>query len=846
MCYKTHVKKANNLNKTGEIKMKTLIRIGLLSLVTLFISSTIQEAFAELEEIVVTARKREESLQEIPLTVTAFDSAAIERNRIQDIIDVAKYTPGLTFDEGFVPQDSRPQIRGLPSDRGKPPVGILIDGIDVSSLSMLSGGGGMLANLRLLDIERIEVVKGPQSALYGRTAFGGAINYISKKPGDNHERKLSADVGDYGQFEIKGSVSGPVNDKVSLGINAAHSEHGGYYKNSLNDQDLGGYKSTGVALAAYMRPSDDFTINARIQYSEDEADPRAQTNLSRSTNTATAIPLPANAVGLLVPGAFGPAPLPATVTIPNPGKIRSSGAITLSNDPTTGQPFPGSTFDSFVSSIIIEYDLSDNVTFNSWTGYTIADFYQNQDVDFVGAAPAFNLIPSPPGLAEPLPFAFIYDLATKTKQFNQEIRIGDLESDGLRWAVGGLFWKENVDQQNNNLISLMFGLPGFIPSAAQNISAITIPPPSDEFRDTDHVSVYGILEYDISDQFSASLEARYSDESLDVGYIAGGRGANGFILPPFIPAPGAGAPIPVTVGPFTTGEYSGDYFTPRATLEYQSTDDVLIYASVSKGAKPGGISTVGSPANPDNTRYDPEKLWNYEIGTKTAWNDGKLILNAAGFYMDYSGKQVTLLEPNPNNPQGNDLVVRNAGKAEVYGVELEVVTAVTESLTVSAAYTYLDTEYTDFTLTTTSALGIAQAGNCTPFTLPTGTQACSTDFSGKPLDRAPKHALTVAANYFAPINNNWNLIVDLAAQYQSKRNQGPDALNFFGSYINVDGRIGFQSDEYTVVAYGENIFDNRTVKSGQGSGDFSALGNLAINTFEPAKAQFGVRVGYNF
>ena len=216
--------KTNYLNKTGEIKMKTLIRIGLFSLVTLFISSTIQEAFADLEEIVVTARKREESLQEIPLTVTAFDSAAIERNRIQDIIDVAKYTPGLTFDEGFVPQDSRPQIRGLPSDRGKPPVGILIDGIDVSSLSMLSGGGGMLANLRLLDIERIEVVKGPQSALYGRTAFGGAINYISKKPGDNHERKLSADVGDYGQFEIKGSVSGPVNDKVSLGINAAHSE----------------------------------------------------------------------------------------------------------------------------------------------------------------------------------------------------------------------------------------------------------------------------------------------------------------------------------------------------------------------------------------------------------------------------------------------------------------------------------------------------------------------------------------------------------------------------------------------------------------------------------------------
>ena len=824
--------------------MKTFKKLSLFTFLSVFFIATIQDSFAQLEEIVVTARKREESLQEIPLSITAFDSASIERNRIQDIIDVAKYTTGLTFDEGFVPQDTRPQIRGLPSDRGKPPVGILIDGIDVSSLSMLSGGGGMLANLRLLDIERIEVVKGPQSALYGRTAFGGAINYISKKPGDTNESNLTADFGNYGQFEVKGSVSGPVSDKVSLGLNAVVATHDGYYENSLNGQDLGGYESKGVAFAANMNPSDALNINARIQYSEDKADPRAQTNLSRSTNSSTAIPLPANAVGLLVPGAFGPAPLPATVTVPTPGKIRSSGPILLSNDPRTGQPFPGSTFDSFVSSLIIDYDLSDNVTLSSRTGYTIADFDQKQDVDFFAAAPAFNLLPSPGGLAEPLPFQFIYDLATKTKQFNQEIRISDLESDGLRWAVGGLYWREDVSQVNNNLISLMFGLPGFIPSADLNIRSITIPPGSDEFRDTDHVSVYGIVEYDISEKVTASVEARYSDESLDVGYIAGGRGANGFILPPFIP--GGGAPAQVSVGPYTTGEYSGNYFTPRVTLEYQSSDDVLVYASVSKGAKPGGISTVGSPADTNNNRYDPEKLINYEIGTKTAWNDGKLVINAAGFYMDYSGKQVTLLEPNPNNPQGNDLVVRNAGKAEVYGVELEFVAAVTDSFTVSAGYTYLDTEYTDFTQTTTSALGIAQAGNCVPFNLPTGTQACITDFSGKPLDRAPKHALTAAGNYMAPINNNWNLIVDLSAQYQGKRNQGPDALNYFGSYINVDGRIGFQSDEYIIVVYGENVLNNKTVRSGQGSGDFSALGNLAINTFEPPKAQFGLRVGYNF
>ncbi|MBP01811.1 MAG: hypothetical protein CMM25_03230 [Rhodospirillaceae bacterium] len=802
------------------------------------------DASAQLEEIIVTARKREESLQEIPLSITAFDSASIERNRIQDISDIAKYTPGLTFDEGFVPQDTRPQIRGLPATRGRPPVGVLIDGIDVSSESMLTAGGGMLANLRLLDTERIEVVKGPQSALYGRVAFGGAINYISKKPGDEFEGNFSADVGNYGQRELRAGSSGPVTDTISLGLNAAYAEHNGFYKNSLDNQQLGGFDSAGVSLAARFVPSDDLIIDARISYSEGNYDPRAQTLLSTSTNSSIAIPLPASAVGLLVPGTFGPTPLGATALVPRAGEIKSSGPIVLSNDVFTGQPFKGSELDSLVSSLLVEYQLTDNVTLNSWTGYTVADAYQNQDVDFFGALPTFTLVPGTGGFAEDLPFLFQFDLSTKTKQFNQEVRIGDLESDGLRWAVGSQYWREDVSQKNNNFISFMFGLPGFVGSSARNANLITNPPASDEYRDTEHWSVYGMLEYDISDSLTASLEARYSNESLDVGYIVGGRGASGFVLPFFF-FPGAGQPIPVTVGPFTELDSKDNFFTPKFALEYSPTDNTMIYASVSKGVKPGGQSTISGTA-PENSRFTPEKLWNYEIGTKTAWNDGRLVLNGTAFYMDYSGKQVTLLEPNPNNAQGNDLVVRNAGEAEVYGLELEVVAALTDSFLISAGYTYLDTEYTDFTVTTTSALGIALAGNCVPVNLPTGTQACSTDFSGNPLERTPKHSLTVAANYVKPVNNDWNLVIDLSAQYQSRRNQDSNTFHYFGSYMNVDGRIGLQSESTSIFAYGENIFDDDTVRSGQGSGDFAALGNLAIITFEPPKAQFGVRVGYAF
>ena len=815
-----------------------ILRAALLASVA--VGFTVQDASAQIEEIIVTSRKREESLQDIPMSITAFDSEAIVRNRIQNLEDLAKYTPGLVFDSGFVPQDTRPQIRGLPATRGRPPVGIMIDGIDVSSESMLTAGGGMLANLRLIDPERIEVVKGPQSALYGRVAFGGAINYISKKPGDEVEGNFSVDVGDYGLWEMRGAVSGPVSDKVSLSINAAYAEHDGYYENSLDGQELGGFQSQGVSFAARFTPSESLTMNTRVSYSEDNYAPRAQTLLSLSTNSSVAIPLPSSAIGILIPGTFGPTPLPATAYVPRPGEIKSSGKIFLSQDAITGKPFKGSTLDSLILNNVLEYEFDNNITLTSWTGYTRAEATQNQDVDFFGTGPGFSVLPAPAGLApETLPFLFQFDLDTTTKQFQQEIRIGDLTSDGLRWSVGGQYWQERVDQLNNNLISLMFGLPGLLPSASKNIGAITVPPASPEYRNTDHVSVYGIIEYDISDQLTASVEARYSDETLDVSYVEGGRGSVGFIGP----WPGGNQPIGVNVGRTVLLESSDDFFTPKFSLEYQATDNNLLYASVSKGVKPGGVSTIAGTAA-GNGRYFPEELWNYEIGSKNKFAGGRVVANVTGFYMDYSGKQVTLLEPNPNNAQGNDLVVRNAGSARVYGLEMELAANPTDELNLSLGYTYLDSKYTDFVVTTTSALGIALAGNCTRVSLPNGLGSCSTDFSGEALERTPKHSLTVAASYSTPITNSMDMVVDLSAQYQSKRNQDSNAFHYFGSYVNVDGRIGVDTETWSAFLYGENIFNDDTVRSGQGSGDFSALGNLAIITFEPDKAQFGLRFGY--
>ena len=201
-----------------------------------------------LEEVVVTARKKEENLQKIPLTVRVFSGEVMQRKGIDDLADIARLTPGVHFDTIFAPQDTRVVIRGLSPTRGRPNVAFLQDGIDISSEAVASAGGSLLINPRLFDIERVEVVKGPQSALYGRTAFAGAINYVTKRPGDEFEGKTTVDVGDYGQFEVTAGVSGPVvADKLSMGINAAVWNHDGFYDNSVTGASIGGQDGYGIS-----------------------------------------------------------------------------------------------------------------------------------------------------------------------------------------------------------------------------------------------------------------------------------------------------------------------------------------------------------------------------------------------------------------------------------------------------------------------------------------------------------------------------------------------------------------------------------------------------------------------
>ena len=747
-----------------------------------------------------------------------------------DIDDIARLTPGLVFDKGWIPQDTRPHIRGLPTDRGRPPVGILVDGIDISSESMLTSGGGMLMNLKVMDIERIEVVKGPQSALYGRVAFGGAVNYVSKAPSEEFEADFSADVGQYGQMEARVGVSFPVSDTFGLRINAVTAQHDGYYENEVSGEGIGGSDGAGVSAAARFQPSDTFNLDLRVAYSSDEYEIRPQMQLASKTGHAEQVPLPPHVVGVLSPGAFGPAPYPSHVFAPPAGTITSLESITASLNPYTGEDYEGSTFDSLLLHARAEWDLG-AAKLNAWLGRTSAETTQNMDVDYYGVPWAPVFLPTVT-VNEPLPAQFIFDLETEVDQTNLEVRLGDLESDGLRWAVGGLYWNEEVRQRNGNLIVLMF-VP--IISAGANVAALSPFDKRDEGRDTDHWSVYGILEYDFSDKLTGSVEARYSDESTDSNWIVGGHGMIGAAF---------AGPIPVNNNPSAQRDSAHTFFTPRFALEYQYSEDILTYASISKGVKPGGVSTIASPS-PTHALFEPEELWNYEVGVKSTLGGGRVTLNAAAFFMDYEGKQTTSLEPSVTAATGFDLVVGNAGAAEIKGFEIEAALAISEELTVRAGYTWLDSVYTDYVTNTNSALSIGLVHDCTLQQLASGFFLCAVDQSGAEMERVPRDNLNFSASYTRALGNGMNLQFDVLTQYQSDRGIAPGRLHLFDSWFNVDARAGLQAESWSVFAYVDNVTGDDTVRTAQTSGDFFALGNLAIVFFAPDKRQAGLRFNYS-
>jgi len=447
--------------------------------------------WAQIEEIVVTTRKKVESLQEVPIAVDAISAQQLDRRGITNAADIAKMSTSVQFDQSFGPADVRIAVRGLSNTRGRSNVAFLVDGVDVTTENFVSAGSGLLANQRLLvDVERVEIVKGPQSALFGRAAFAGAISYTTKEPGEELESVLRVEAADYGKYQVDGAIGGPVaglEDVLGLRVSGAYWTGGGFYTNSVSGEPLGDEEGYGIAATGVWTPTEQVKIKLRSEYSDSKVGPRAavrvggghhvrphagvgaqpggqpsdpsdlqQTLLeypegALQINPDTGRPAlgvagPSSFTGLLNFDQYCPPELqddtkgPGFCLPQNYGSTGNFAPPAISEDSNTGQDYTGTDTQLFRTTLnaSIDYDFG---TFSSITGFTDYQAFDDYDQDYQAVGRPDTLLTHNQARSD-----------LSTEQFSQELRFTSDFDGAFNFSVGGFYWEEDRRLEDLNYI----------------------------------------------------------------------------------------------------------------------------------------------------------------------------------------------------------------------------------------------------------------------------------------------------------------------------------------------------------------------------------------------------------
>jgi len=745
-----------------------------------------------LEEVMVTARKREESLQQIPVAVSALTSQMMQDMNIRDLDDIAKVTAGLVFDNDFSRTANRPVIRGQANILNDSGVAYFIDGVYIT---------GSIADYDLNDVERVEVVKGPQSALYGRNTYAGAINMITKNPGDKLEGNVRVEVAEDDQYEFTGAVRGPLIDGVLSGsIAARYYERGGIFNSSFDGAPVGEQESRSVSGLLRYTPTEDLDIRLRAYYSElDDGQPALWRQSASANNCFFDRGSYYRGAGRYYCGVIDPQP--------------------VSTDYRVQAPNAGDRVDLTQVSLKVEYALNEQWTFTSTTGYNRREASQITEADYgptnfqtsVFATVPLGPPPAPLGLvtAGGLDFTFSFDRTAE--DWSQEFRF-DFDSDRVRASIGGYWFDESSGQKDTRQLP---------PNAAQLVQAsytarlaqeaalcaasptcrfnVPLTPPSEvpgesrnrSFSQLENTAAFGLVSYSLTDAVTLTVEGRYQREKIEQEAIAQQAGRQ-----------------PTRI---TNSSETFKSFTPRITLHWRIDDNNMIYALYSEGTKPGGFNSpaaidAGVPA------FDEEDLQSWEIGTKSTLLDGQMTFNTAIFFNKLDGYQLT------QNVQGANEITSatvNAGDAELKGVELELFfrPRALEGLTLIANYAYVDPEFvrgSDANLGL--LLDIADDGlnNCS-----TGRQIASApcgpenatfgSIKGNQVPRTSKNTFFLDAEYRQPMGNGWEWFIGANYSYEESRFSQVLNLAETGDIQVINARLGFTNDKYSINIWGRNL-----------------------------------------
>jgi iron complex outermembrane receptor protein len=743
-----------------------------------------------LQEVVISAQKREESLQDVPISVTVFSQEKLDLMGVGNLNGVQESTPNLTFAQQSGDQNSaRVTLRGIGSETlvggGDPGVALHIDGVYV--------GRNSAAALDIFDVERVEVLRGPQGTLYGRNATGGSVNILTQRPQDTPEMFGDLTIGSYNWTKARGVLNMPLNDHLDARLTLYSDVRDGYEKNLWQGgRDEGDKDSHGGRMQLLWKTDRGDQLLLRAYYTSIGGVGPALRFLGVDNPTPDGYPAiwavgvsagPAPPAGLPIAADVfhDPAPAVGAPVLPLPSNLLEmrKNAPEFVDQRIKGVDFDGS------------WQLTSNVLLRS-----ISSYQTNNNAILVDSDNS--------------------ELAIETryrvndaKQISQEFNLVSTANGPLTWLLGAYFYREEVTETFHvltpaQLLPIDYPLP---PGAVPGGGGIEQYRPQD--YQTDSYAIFGQGTYDFTDALSITLGARQSWDHKKQSRTTGGQVdlTNGYL---FL---GGGA-----VGPLGPDSSSDKWskLTGKAVLNYKFGPANMAYLSASTGYKAGGFDFNANTVDGRLDPYEPETVTAYEVGSKNRLLDDRLQLNLAAFYYDYTNLQTFRLTA--DGPRTD-----NAASSKIKGVEAEVVVAATDSLRLDGSLGYLDATYDKF------FLDIPPPGE---------------DLSGNRLNNAPEWTAHAGAEYTWDLNDGNSVLARLDWAYRGDvyydRANGPFDMQKAFSLFNA--RLRYQAESWYVDLFGTNLTNEKYVTAELINPPF-ACGCRAVNIGEPRMygITFGIR-----
>ncbi|HPF26986.1 MAG TPA: TonB-dependent receptor [Steroidobacteraceae bacterium] len=769
-----------------------------------------QNAPPGIQEVIVTARKQAESLQDVPLSVLPISGEALQKARIASITDIANAVPGLQYNIGTA-SDAEIFLRGIGSDiqsaGADRAIGIFVDGVYMSRATGTA--------IDLYDLDRVEVLRGPQSLLFGKNVVGGLIHYVTRKPGEEPRVTFEGTVGNYDALEVKGSASGPIADGVYAGISASSRQHNGFADitggaaNGGDEEDL---NSTAVRGQLRLKPNDSLDVLFAADYTR-------RRDGSRWVDTVIA----GDSEAVTYNRFFAPpiAGLPGFV-LPNRNSAFKN------PDPRSGPR----NFEGFADTRLwglsgtVEWQ-QDSMTLTSITAVRHGEistresgdgYFWNFPTDPVNGLP---IVTAPVAGSDAVPQDAIDYLrqvpddyfdnskSDKVKQISQELTLASRGDNAWNWRAGAYFLQEDIDR--DEVVNFIF--PDFDTITEYAFAIAFGGPPANPMGGTSigitqtkakNYGLFGEVGYDFANNWSLDVGLRYASDQKDLTVTRGGTPYDGDFVN----------------GPFTAkADESWSELLPSLSLSWKPLDSSTYYFHYARGYKAGGWNGENATAaDLASVSFAPELADNFEIGGKFNALDGRLRANVAVYFSKYEDLQIQqFLLVDPMFPPQN--IITNSKGTEAKGLELDVQARPADWLDLGLNYAYTDCEFTKSVIVDSN----------------------NTDIKGNKCRRAPENAFNVSAEvhgntatgmgWFARADYNWT------DEYFFNNVNDPFTKNDAESSVNAAIGLTFADEKLGVTVWGRNLTDelnNSTL--------FDLFGTLYAN-YQPPRT-FGVTVSW--